>query len=301
MTLRWPTSLSSRLALVLIGGLLAAQALTGTIWFDTRYGNAMEVPARLVAMKVADDLAILDAVDGAQRARLAQSLHNRHFRIDLLPATAAAAADLAEPALSASDQVIATMLKGIVRRRLGRDPGLRVLDIGFGDRGSGFAAVLTESNPLARFTLEASLRDGSRYRIVATADQAGMDMQPLTASLDYLLRIYLLRFAIIVLLAWFAVRWLLKPLDRLATAAHQLGTNIHSQPLGTDGPVEVAKAAHAFNAMQRRLIDNLAERTRFLAAVSHDLRSPITRMQLRTEFLPGEELRQKFRDRKSVV
>jgi signal transduction histidine kinase len=109
------------------------------------------------------------------------------------------------------------------------------------------------------------------------------------------MRIYVLRFAIITLLAWFAVRLLLKPLNRLAEAAQQLGRNIHSKPLATDGPLEVSQAAHAFNAMQRRLVDNLAERSRFLAAVSHDLRSPITRMKLRTELLDSDPLRQKFR------
>ncbi|MFG3757452.1 histidine kinase dimerization/phospho-acceptor domain-containing protein, partial [Klebsiella pneumoniae] len=57
---------------------------------------------------------------------------------------------------------------------------------------------------------------------------------------------------------------------------------------------EVAHAAKAFNAMQRRIADDVAERVRILAAISHDLQSPITRMRLRTDLLGDAVLRQKL-------
>jgi signal transduction histidine kinase len=81
----------------------------------------------------------------------------------------------------------------------------------------------------------------------------------------------------------------------MAAAAEALGQDIHRPPLSLDGPQEVRQAAQAFNAMQQRLIDSIAERTRFFAAVSHDLRTPITRLRLRTELLGQENLRQRFR------
>jgi signal transduction histidine kinase len=58
--------------------------------------------------------------------------------------------------------------------------------------------------------------------------------------------------------------------------------------------VEVAQAAKAFNAMQRRIADYLAERVQILAAISHDLQTPITRMRLRAELLDNDTAREKF-------
>ncbi|ESW39007.1 ATP-binding protein, partial [Pseudomonas taiwanensis] len=66
-------------------------------------------------------------------------------------------------------------------------------------------------------------------------------------------------------------------------------------PLALDGPEEVRQAAQAFNAMQQRLIAMVNDKAYFLAAVSHDLRTPLTRMRLRLERLPDDENRQRLR------
>jgi signal transduction histidine kinase len=95
-------------------------------------------------------------------------------------------------------------------------------------------------------------------------------------------------------LAVLAVRWLTRPLTVLATAATELGRNIHRPPLAETGPLEVRRAAGAFNTMQTRLIRYLQDRSRILAAVSHDLKTPITRLRLRTELLDDETLPAKF-------
>jgi len=60
------------------------------------------------------------------------------------------------------------------------------------------------------------------------------------------------------------------------------------------GPLEVARAARAFNTMQSRLIGYIRDRTRILAAMSHDLKTPITRLRLRSELLDDPQLRAKF-------
>ena len=70
------------------------------------------------------------------------------------------------------------------------------------------------------------------------------------------------------------------PLRRLADAARGLGSNLEQPPLALDGPEEVRQAAQAFNAMQQRLIAMVNDKAYFLAAVSHDLRTPLTRLQL---------------------
>jgi signal transduction histidine kinase len=109
------------------------------------------------------------------------------------------------------------------------------------------------------------------------------------------LRIYLVRLTAVLLLALVAVRFAVKPLKELAKAAEALGRNIYRPPLPVTGPLEVRTAAQSFNAMQGQLTRSLGERTRFLTAVSHDLRSPLTRLRLRMEMLPDTEARERLR------
>lgn len=100
--------------------------------------------------------------------------------------------------------------------------------------------------------------------------------------------------AAVILLVWFAARSAVRPLTDLARAARDLGENLRRPPLAEDGPSEVRQAAHAFNAMQMRIRHDIEERERFLAAVSHDLKTPVTRLRLRSELLADPELRQRF-------
>jgi len=86
------------------------------------------------------------------------------------------------------------------------------------------------------------------------------------------------------LTAW-TVRRLTRPLGSLARAASGLAGNLDQAPLRETGPAEVATAAVSFNRMQRDLKRNLETRSQALAAVSHDLRLPITRIRLRIERL----------------
>ncbi len=79
------------------------------------------------------------------------------------------------------------------------------------------------------------------------------------------------------------------PLGAFARAADRLGKNIRAEPLPEEGPIEVAQASKAFNAMQERLRRLVENRTQLLAAVSHDLRTPITLLRLRAELMEDEE------------
>ncbi|MGH6661939.1 MAG: sensor histidine kinase, partial [Rhodospirillales bacterium] len=84
------------------------------------------------------------------------------------------------------------------------------------------------------------------------------------------------------------------PLATLAAAADRLGRDVNAPPLDESGPSEVQHAARAFNEMQRRLRTFIADRTQTLAAVSHDLRTPITRLRLRAEFIEDPEAQRKM-------
>ncbi len=93
------------------------------------------------------------------------------------------------------------------------------------------------------------------------------------------------------LLAWIAARLAVYPLRSLSTAAAALGADLDRPPLPLAGPQELRDAAAAFNTMQTRLKAALADRTRMLAAITHDLQTPLTRMRLRLDKVTDAELR----------
>jgi signal transduction histidine kinase len=91
-----------------------------------------------------------------------------------------------------------------------------------------------------------------------------------------------------------ATRRLTRPVRDLARAANALGRDVNAPPMPEDGPLEVATAAHAFNTMAERIRRFVGDRTQMLAAIGHDLRTPITRLKLRAEFMEDEEQRAKM-------
>jgi signal transduction histidine kinase len=96
------------------------------------------------------------------------------------------------------------------------------------------------------------------------------------------------------LIALFIARRITQPLRRLAWSAERLGRGEEVPPLPKEGPMDVRCTAMAFNRMQERLRRFVEDRTRMLAAIGHDLRTPITSLRLRAEFVNDEETRQKI-------
>jgi len=120
--------------------------------------------------------------------------------------------------------------------------------------------------------------DGAQTLLVLFADkEMPFAPPPIRVILAYLLAVALAT----VLAAWFAVRLATQPLSRMAAAARALGANLNAPQIPEAGPTEVAGAARAFNAMQRAIQKHLDERTQILASISHDLKTPLTRLRLR--------------------
>ena len=103
----------------------------------------------------------------------------------------------------------------------------------------------------------------------------------------------LMALMILIIVAFF-VRRIVRPMRDLALAADKYGRGEPIEPLAVRGPNEVARASSAFNAMEQRLTRFIQDRTRLLAAIGHDLRTPITSLRLRAEFIDDEENRQKI-------
>jgi signal transduction histidine kinase len=105
---------------------------------------------------------------------------------------------------------------------------------------------------------------------------------------------FLLQLVSLIVAAWYGARLLSRPIQHLAEAAEQLSNDLDSSPLPETGPREVRLAAHAFNQMQQRIRQQIQQRGRMLAAVSHDLRTPLARLKLRVEEIPSEQLRSRM-------
>lgn len=111
-----------------------------------------------------------------------------------------------------------------------------------------------------------------------------------------------LRFAIVIalglvatwLVAWFATRQLANPLQRFTSAAQRFGGDLHAPPIDIEGPYEIRQAIIAYNTMQAKIQQFIAERTHMLASISHDLRAPLTRVRLRCEFIEDIEQQRKL-------
>lgn len=102
---------------------------------------------------------------------------------------------------------------------------------------------------------------------------------------------FLIAFAVVAPVGWLFARRIVKPLTLFGAAAEQLGRDPSALILPLDGPAEVGRAAHAFNLMQSRLKSFVDDRTAMVGAISHDLRTPLTRMRFRIEDIDDDAVR----------
>lgn len=153
--------------------------------------------------------------------------------------------------------------------------------------GNSYSLQLAAAQgPAERFRLRLKLKDGTGLAII---------LNKMPSALSWLdAFIFFLQMAAIVVFTWIAVKLATRPLDRLATAAEALGSELECKPIPEDGPKEVARAAAAFNAMQAQIKHHLTERMHILASIAHDLQTPITRMRLRTDLIDDTEQQQKW-------
>ena len=291
---RWlPQSLFGRLVLVLAGGLLVAQLLSAGINLAERDRLLVAAGGMQQAQRIADVVRLLDSLGPADRERVAAVLNVPPLVLTLHPAPAPAAT---------TDTGRAPVFTALLRASIGADREVRVEAgmgpaTGAGPPGPGRRHMMgggpgmmdrgpVPPGPLLRTQVQ--LRDGSWARFETQA-------RPGTAALPWRLALALaILLAAVLVLSYVAVRWVTRPLHVLARAAEALGRDLHARPLPEEGPTEIRQAARAFNGMQQRLAHFIEERTRIFAAMSHDLKTPITRMRLRADLLDDEDLRHRL-------
>lgn len=295
-----PRGLFGRLVLILLCGLVFAQLITAYINLSERDQLLYRASGMQMAQRIADISKLLDSVPAAERRRIVAVFNAPPLAISL--DRPPMAPDRAQPesdfGLSMFETVLGYALGEGLRVQVVRaartperyaqrawkgPPGMPMMQGPMA--GAGTPMMHSESR---FFVVQVALRDGAlvTFDSFVSLEAGGM---PLRLALTLLVLV-----GTVVALSLIAVRWVTGPLSTLATAAEKLGEDIHRPPLPESGPIEAQRAARAFNTMQGRLSRFISDRTRVLAAMSHDLKTPITRMRLRTELLGDEPLRAKF-------
>lgn len=279
-----------RVFVTLVGGVLASAALT--LYFAN--GERREAIAQIRVMRAAERMEqltrMLDEVPRETRQQVlsAASRNGLAAEISSSGALGEADAEFAEvlhERLGSGRQVLAW-------RASGEDCKAAARDVNAGQTSCQVALV--------------TLRDGTPLRI---ALQLQRNDRALAEPLRTLLTLrtqrqfgYFIFFLVTLCLLAYAVASLTsKPLQRLARAATDLGRDIEHPPLPERGTTEVRHAASAFNAMQAQIRTYIKERAQMLAAISHDLQTPLTRMRLRLEKVADQALREKLVDDLSAM
>ena len=144
------------------------------------------------------------------------------------------------------------------------------------------AMMAGRTDPI-EMTLSIRLAEGDWLNVRTMFHRPGPQLSP-----QALLPLLLMAVAV-ALVAWWTARRVVGPMRALAVGADRLGRGLDTEPLPMRGPSEVRETTQAFNRMKDRLTRFVNERTKMLAALSHDLRSPLTAMRLRIEMLDETE------------
>lgn len=245
-----PRTLGARVLLILAAGLLLAHGLSFALLFYERAVATRSMMLTNLEQDIPLSVALLERLRPEERMQWLSQLERRTYRYLLRPARPGT--------LLPSDRSrqVTALIDDSLRHRYALRP----------------RAVSTSPE---RYEVELTLADGQPVTIEVTPS-----LLPIARWLPWVLTAQI---ALLLACAWLAVRLATRPLVRLAEAAERLDPAQAGEPLPQDGPVEVAKAARALNALQQRVSAHVAERMQILAAISHDLQTPITRMRLRLE------------------
>jgi len=233
--------------------------------------------------EAADIVRMIEAAPPSMRQALAAAAAPGEFRTDWYPETSRASASL-EAAPRREDENAQKTISAHLKR------AVAVLIPGSaGSVPPGIAYDRTK--PRAPYMLGVQLNDGSWLVFSVARRTWGMPLADRWAMWLCFLA------ASITIVTAFAARQFARPIERLAMAVRQFGMNPRAPPIAETGPRELRQVINTFNAMQAQIQKFVAYRTMMLAAISHDLRTPLTRMRLRGEFIEDQEQQSRlFRD-----
>jgi signal transduction histidine kinase len=267
---------SGRVFLVLLISAIAATALTFFLALRERQHLTAEVQVQDSAQHIDALVRELDRASQDQKSAIERTAQIFGLRVD-----AASVAD------SAGDDN--TALVRLLRARLADNRRITVL---------GQAPCRTERGALAALGYDGcdivvvALRDGVPLKLTLHTSSARLTPLALQRQAFYVT----LFLALMCVLAYLVAKMAAHPMRRLALAAANLGLDADAPALPERGTSEARQAAIAYNAMRARIQRQIQHRTHMLAAITHDLQTPLTRMRLRLEKVGDPELQAKLID-----
>lgn len=279
----FPRSLFGQTLLILLAGLVISHAAGWWLFTADREEAVRAVGGFAAAQRITNLTRLVQDTPRAERERIVRALSDQTFR--------AALSSQPLPMPPSDGSPVAQAIKDFLVNELALPPSRqpRVFAsplpppifpgrprMGHGPMMPGFGAF----GPFGAFRelqVGVPLTDGQWLSFATTLPASGPAF-----SRQFLLSVAIMAAIILAVSIW-AVRRVTAPLASLSSAAERLGNDLNAPPLAESGTVEMRQAAHAFNTMQARLRGLIENRTRMLAAISHDLRTPLTLLRLRAE------------------
>lgn len=286
-----PKSLFAQTLLILLAGLVASYLVGTWIYAGDRRAAVREVGGLAAAQRVANLTRLIDETAPDARHHVVAELSDPTFLVAL--AAKPPSVDKID-AQSAASQVIRKFLVQQLPPRATR--AIRVAVTGIlgppffmmADHPMPMEAMMHAAAQWRGLKVAVELADGSWLSFTTALPDTGPAF-----SWEFLASLAVMTLVVFAVAAW-AVRRVTAPLGVLAQASERLGRDVNALPLREIGTIEMRRASYSFNQMQmqlRRLVEN---RTRLLAAISHDLRTPLTLLRLRAENIERTEDRDKI-------
>lgn len=274
-----PSSLVGQLALLILGAFLAAQVISAWLFADER-GAAIRAAQRLETVERAVAVAsVLEGAPDVSRESILAAANSRlvRFSLDRTPLVEVGESwhvTIAVHDLRAEEVVVSPHDGALV------EPPAALAWLHERMRVSGVAPV--------EFRISAPLGDGDWLNVAARFQRPNLQAPPA------ILGATLLSLALIMAALWLGLRRITTPLSQLAAAADRVGLDGEMPNMPTRGPREVRVLSEALARMNARLSGMITDRARMLAALGHDLRSPITALKVRAEMVDDDETRERM-------
>jgi len=311
MTRYLPKSLFGQTLLILLVGLVISHLIGAWIYAGAREQAVRAIGGFAAAQRVANLSRLVEEAPADWRPRIVQALSDPTFRVALLAEPPPQLPADAEGAAAAVEEYVRQQLperpdrqvRAAVLEQTDRPPGgpfgpafdHRPFQGPMGDPGGMGAMMHGMMGPgfgpfgaWRGLQVAVKLSDG-QWLSFATA----LPQDAPSVSWQFIISMALMGLIVLAVATW-AVRRVTAPLGVLSAAADRLGRDVTAEPLAEAGTIEMQRAARAFNRMQERLRRLIESRTQMLAALSHDLRTPLTLLRLRTEEVVDADERDKM-------
>lgn len=291
-----PKTLSGRTIAILITGLIATHVVTLFVLSEDRVESLTRTEEQHIAQHIASIANIVVNVPSEWRDRIVRSSDGHLFNVRISESIGNQTAQSIGPNSRSLSDLLLQQLRPATNEPISVD---------ISDTGAGDIPPLAPDSwrrwLQSRFTRLAYGHDRDQAVLVSVPLSEGQRLSfstsmPLASAPGWERQLAVTgSFLVIVLmLSLWAIRKLSSPLALFANAATSFARNVYAPSLPETGPTEVREAARAFNNMQKRVRQTIEGRAQMLAAISHDLRTPLTTIRLRAESLADSDVRRRI-------